>query len=877
MPTALLTLVLAAFAAPPASAPAGLDRPSIAGRRIVKHFDFNERPLGNYESVPMSWRRHGGTGFPGFLEGRIDEKVGHAATPSFRLDLDGGSLGYHFEGRDISVRTNSDYLVVAWVKCRSLETARAYLTACYLDRKGVVIPGTQQRSELVGGRPDIDWRPITVPLPGNIPGSRYIGLSLWLTQADVWNSEPPGLHETAHEDVKGSAWFDDITVFRLPRVTLSSSHPGNVFLDDEPVELQTEVNDPDGLSLTATLTITDVGGAKVATRAVPIRAQGGGIERFQFEGLPVGVYGAELLVSAEGASLVSRRLTFIRLLPTLSPPQSCGRNFGAILKDVSPAALAGQAQLLKVLRPEHVKVPVWSPQLAGAPNSKAVELKSLLEAVVSAGGEPIGVLTDRAVFGEGGASGAAPRPLIEIFNDDPRGWRPLIAGTWSLYAGLIPVWQVGADGESVGSDPRVAAVLPLLRREMTPLMGQPVLAVGAAVSAGRGAAGADYQSILVPASIPTDSVCEYVQAAAVALDRAWAVVQPPDKCSYPRELWLADLARRLVEARFAGAATVFLPAPWGVRAEGLSAEVAPREELIVLRTVADILGRATPVSRTAIDGEARCLTFDRNGRAILFVWDPDAPPEGRDHVLYLGPDARLVDLWGRVSVPEPVGSEQIVRIGPAPQFILNTPTWLFEFRRQFRIDPPQVEASFDACERSITFRNTYREPVTGMLRLVPPPDWDVRPNRVMFSLTPGQRFRQQISIRFPLNAEAGLTPLVGEFSLDADHRYRVVAAAWLELGLKDIGLETESFRRGTSLVVRQWLTNNSDATVSFSGYLLAPQRQRIERSFWNFQTGQSAAKEFVLENSDALVGQKIRLSLKEMQGTRVWNRVLTVR
>ncbi|MGB9624410.1 MAG: hypothetical protein ACPMAQ_06060, partial [Phycisphaerae bacterium] len=33
------------------------------GRRLVKLFDFDERPLGNYESLPMGWTRHEGWGF----------------------------------------------------------------------------------------------------------------------------------------------------------------------------------------------------------------------------------------------------------------------------------------------------------------------------------------------------------------------------------------------------------------------------------------------------------------------------------------------------------------------------------------------------------------------------------------------------------------------------------------------------------------------------------------------------------------------------------------------------------------------------------------------------------------------------------------------
>src|SRR5262245_13354819 len=64
----------------PASRPAAtseVQRPAIAGRRVVKHFDFNETPLGNYESTPMQWRAHVGLGFPQYLEGRFDPSLGH--------------------------------------------------------------------------------------------------------------------------------------------------------------------------------------------------------------------------------------------------------------------------------------------------------------------------------------------------------------------------------------------------------------------------------------------------------------------------------------------------------------------------------------------------------------------------------------------------------------------------------------------------------------------------------------------------------------------------------------------------------------------------------------------------------------------------------
>ena len=60
----------------PASKPAADEslqpRPSIAGRRVVRRFDFDERRFGNYDPVPMRWKQGDQAGFPPYLEGKFD-------------------------------------------------------------------------------------------------------------------------------------------------------------------------------------------------------------------------------------------------------------------------------------------------------------------------------------------------------------------------------------------------------------------------------------------------------------------------------------------------------------------------------------------------------------------------------------------------------------------------------------------------------------------------------------------------------------------------------------------------------------------------------------------------------------------------------------
>jgi hypothetical protein len=470
--------------------------------------------------------------------------------------------------------------------------------------------------------------------------------------------------------------------------------------------------------------------------------------------------------------------------------------------------------------------------------------------------------------------------MIDLFHEDPTAWKPLIAATWSRYAGLAHVWQLGGDGEvHISADPRLGEILPLFREQMQQLMSNPLLSV-TSHSTHRDTPDrlGDYDTIMIPASVQPRDIHRYLNPIIKNQpQRAWITIEPPDERSYPRALRFADLSKRLVETSFLNPGGVFLEAPWSGRIGLLDAQVDPHEDYIIFRTIADVLGGAVPLARTQIDGRAECLLFDRNGLAICFVWDDHAPPEGADHLLYLGKDAEQVDLWGRRRQLETVGSRQKVRIGPLPTFIVRTSTWLMEFRHNFRVDPSLLEASFDKRECEVVFRNTYHEPISGLVRLTPPAGWEIRPYKMSFSLQPGEAFRQRLDVHFPLNAEAGVKAILADFTLDADRRYRLRVPGWFELGLKDIDLDTYVFRAGEQLVVRMSLANRTDNPVSFEGFVVAPRRQRISRPFLNFLPGQSTTKDFILENAADLRGHYIRVGFKEIEGDyRVWNRLIRV-
>lgn len=866
--------------AAPATSPAD-DRPPLATRRIVKAFDFDEQSLGNFGTLPMGWRRHGGAGFPLYLEGRFDHEIGQAKPPSFRLDLDGGSIGYHYEGRDIAVRLNSDYLIVALVRTAGLDTARAYIAAYLLDRHGQVIAGTERASEFAGGTDtDTDWEPLTIPIRCDIPEARYMGLSLWLTQQKIWDHGSRPARAIEHEDIKASAWFDDLVVYRMPRVALRTAQPGQVFGENDPVAVLAEVSDPDGLNLAAQLTLRSIDGHVHEEREVAVQtADQHEPQQLVFADLPVGLYEAELVVSTEGATLVRQGLRLARVAGRTGPPVATGHGFGVILSDIPPAVLSGQQALLQELRPDLVKVPVWHAQSAFSNqplDRDAVD--AYLEAIRQTQADPVGMLMDDPGFSPA-ADGTRLMAMLDMFNEDPLAWKHLVAPTWTRYAGLIHVWQLGDDNHTwVGLDSRLSALVPRLREQMSDLMTEPLLAVtSSAIYASPSAGPGNYRSVLVPSYVnPADFAAWLGPLVGQDADRLWVTVEALPESPYPRMARLADLGKRLVETYAQGVGTVFMRAPWEAAAGQALPRTDPLEDFIILRTVADVLGDAKPISRTSLDGRVQCLVFDRNDSAILCVWDDDAPPEGEVHQLLLGDNLFQVDLWGRKTPLPTTGRYQSVRIGPTPTFILNALTWMVEFRRQFVARPTTIEASFDNLEFEIEFRNTYHDRIGGILRLMLPEGWELRPNRLPFSLAPGEVFRHKISLRFPLNAEARTMPLLGEFALDADRRYVFTTPAWFEFGLKGIDSHAFAFRSRDQVTVRLMMTNRTGRTVHFESYVVAPDRQRIERLVSNFEPGQTILRTFVISEAADLAGRDLRVGLREIQGTRMWNQVVAV-
>ncbi|MCH7526898.1 MAG: hypothetical protein IID39_05635 [Planctomycetes bacterium] len=877
-----------ANAQPLGSATASTKALDLTGR-LVHHFDFDERDQGNLEAIPKFWTRFGGEAFPHYVRGGFDTSIGHDAPPSFHLVAEGRSVAYRYGGEATPVDLRNDFLIVGWIRGDGLVNARAALSAYYVDHKGVPIRETQRFSQLIGGGPnDNGWSRVEILLPGGPEPADTIGLTTWLVQAEVWDQAPKPVRHVVRRDVHAAAWFDDLKVYRLPRLSIEASAPGNVFQSSPSREaalfVQVQDTEPIASELTAKVTIFDVDNRLVRTVEIPIHADDGRPPiRIDLDGLKNGMYRAQLSVFAGDKLLIGRERQFVSVGAPYGRTQSAPvAGFGVVLNPGGRSDPLTDLALLRALNVGAVKIPVWSGQ-ADAPDltTASADIGTMMYELVRSGvvltavlaGPPSEVVQ---------AAGAYPRSLLDLLSSDPSAWREHLARVVVPYSNMFEQWQVGADEQdSIATSERLPEALSQLQAEMAALSTGTKVSIPGSITLAPFAlpAQADDMCLKVHHAVLPRFIADHLADYRRARHPASSVYLEPTPVENGNRLSrLRDRCRRLILAFHAGFGTVFVPQPWRTYVTQTEILTEPDEEFVLLHTVIGFLGGTTPGPPIRIAEGVTCLTFQGSqDRTVLALWDDYADAEGRTHVIQLGHATTQYDMWGR---PTPLARAQdgrhIVRLYPEPTFITDAENWLLQFRTQLTLTPQRLPFSIATHEHTLHVTNTYGKSVAGRIRLVPPETWGVTPREIKFSLPPGGTLAEPIEIHYGRSEVAGTRVIRAEVDLKSDQQFKVVVPLTLALDLEDVDAWGYSIAEGDHLIVRHGVTNRSEETLNFRSFALAPGRPRQHRLLNSLLPGQTRTLEYRFTNAAALRGRTIRLHLRELSGPRIHNIELRV-
>ena len=838
--------------------------------RIVHHFDFDERAAGNLEDIPKYWLPFRPPRFPQFTYGGFDFKFGRNAPPSFHLGCNGRSVAYHYTGPETRVRANSAYRIEAFIHPDRLKHARACLSAHFLDRHGYPILDTLVRSRYLGNPSEpTGWSRVELYLPAAPPEAATVALTAWVLQKSTWGSGMSSRRHIPHVDVHAGAWFDDITIHTVPRMNISTAAPGNVFTPDGPQELHIVLADHADIGLEGHLTVTAADGTPVKQRDIPVMT-GGLVEAsvIPVDHLPPGWYHAQLEVRADEVVIASRRLAFAKLASLHRAGGANARPFGVVVGPHGRSDVDTELALLRHQAARSVKLPVWT-GLPEDPPTPAQERATdhLLQELVKDGFALTGVFLGppSAIVR---SDGPHPPPLLELLSGPPEVWREHLAAVAAPYAGMFRWWQIGPDAPAGPVDRKQLNVaVAQLREAMRRFITLPRLALPASDFVQPHPDKLPVEQVAVnlggetsPAWFPA----QLDRFRQLGYDQLSVYVEPLPARSYRRPARLADWARRIIRARFAGADTVFVPQTWHLRETAHGKVTEPAEEYVILRTIAEILADALPGHRIRVAPAVECLAFDHGDSAIVAAWDPYAPPEGRPYAIQLGPADRQIDLRGRSTpLPRDQHGRQIVRLSPTPTLIPRVEPWLIDLRTSVALRPGHIESGTELARHTIELTHQGARPISGSMTLDVPESWEVAPRHLSFNLIPQRPERFDVEINYPHNEVAGSRDIVAQISITGESYYLEVPLA-VEVGLKDVEVAGMAVLEGPDLVVQHVVTNRSDSVMHFRGAAQVPGRERQYRPFSNLRPGDTQTTEYRFADARDLAGSRVRVGLREM-------------
>jgi hypothetical protein len=178
-------------------------------------------------------------------------------------------------------------------------------------------------------------------------------------------------------------------------------------------------------------------------------------------------------------------------------------------------------------------------------------------------------------------------------------------------------------------------------------------------------------------------------------------------------------------------------------------------------------------------------------------------------------------------------------------------------------------------QRRFRFTNPYKQAVGGTVRLKAPAGWTLNPPTFTFTLNPGETFDRELTIEFPYNSFAGAKTINAEFVLQGDTNGFSVPIA-LNLGLSDVGMQTLALRDGDDVIVQQMISNYGDKPIDYNAFAIFPGQARQERLVTNLGAGRTTVKRYRFNAMKVEPGTRVRVGVKEMEGSRILNEEVEV-
>ncbi len=848
------------------------------GADAVFRATFEDAEDVNYDRWPDFWKRRTGPGFPHYLKIEIadDPVESGRANHGLRVRLDGG--GAELYSPRIPASPLFSYVLRGRVRTSGLKHDVASVSLWFQDAHGRTLERWESR--LVRGTTP-QWQLLQVgPVtPGNVQ-TRFAIVVLRLVPND-------GI------DLTGEAWFDDLWVGRLPRMSLEADSAGGIYTDGDSIEIRCTVSgsgeefpdirfilrdatgkviDQERRALAGNMLKRDDG---PSSDTADSRREFAGTTTWHPEVPGPGYYRIEAEMTGQSEHGLRRTISLAVLEDT---PEAVQGEFGwSLPQGERPFSVKELVELLPRLQVRWVKFPAWY-----GPSTPEVgeKLAWFAERLTAKNIEMVGMLDQ------------PPRDLLEhlpngdrlsiaaIFLDSDL-WQPSIDPVMVRLSLKVRWWQLGGDEDFSFIDfPHLAAKIREIKQRFDQF-GQKTKIGMSWKWLVEGPGGDEipwsFLSFSEDPPFTGEELGQYVEGEETPVQR-WVMLRPLSKRFYSEADRMKDLVGRMVAAKVHGATAVIATNPFDRETGLFTPEGYPTELLVPWVTTARLLGKARFLGSLQLPNGSHNYVFERDGEAILVAWAERSTRE----VVYLGDDVVVHDLWGRSQSARTIRRNGFVKqdleITPMPVFITGVHLPIAQWRLAFQIDRARLDSLFGRAQvASYHFKNTFPSGIGGKLQLVLPPQWETDYHGTRFKLLSGDTHSDSMRVTLGADATSGPQPVRIDFDVTAQRRYQFSVYRTIEVGLGDVTMEVVyRIDADGNLVVDQHLDNQSDQPISFNCLLLAPGRRRMRQSVFHLRQGRTTVT-FVLPNGKELIGRHLRVRAEEIRGNRLLNQQILVK
>lgn len=883
----------------------GIIRP----RRLVHLFDFEEPD--NYESLPKNWFIIGRPaetsdnrffreplhhelmerpGYPSFTQVRFETERAVSGERCLYLGLNGGSAGAFLEVGAIPAVPHSDYLITALVRTELLTYASAHLSAYFVDHEGNRI-----ETSVVQTRPIKtlgEWTRVALKLRGDADGAVWIGLEADIRQPKRQKNDPLGAHRVLVQDVKGSAWFDDIAVWQLPRIEVATQSQVNIIRGPDHPRLPITVRDLTGQSLSVELTAYD---HALRPAAVSRHELGPGAPRhWTWEpDLPgYGWYLVDMKVRDQSQDAGSAQVPVARTfgaflwLPASQKLHAMDASrFQLIAQDLPPDQFKLLPDLLEGTGLRSTALSVWEHDTdLNNLEDRTYDIDQMMQWLYLSG-RTTGLSLNPIPKALATAMNSPAADPITVLGTDRSQWIAYLTPTLLSHGQRVSRWFLGSPAQAYAFyDPDLAAVTDNVIKQFTALAPAPELVVPWRIDQARRRDVSDqlYYLLDVPPGVPADQLPAYLTQWDDIRDKlTLSLREPPaDQMTHPRRV--TDLAIRMLTAWEQQPGAIAVSDMWTTAAQRQSALV-PDPLLGVFANMAKQLSGRRIVGRLNIGGGLKMLILDGPAGPALVTWAQQPGAEASVLNLFLGPDPVAIDVWGNHQpIPLSDGKHRF-DVPAAPVFITGIDPKLALFRAGFSIDKPFIESKQTDHERVLTLTNPWPMTISGHMKVTGPESWASKPTRHFFSISSGRSITLPVALSFPVKEVAGPKRLTARFEFTAEEPMLIDLSLPIEVGLEDVTFNaTVALAPGANpgeedATAAAVVTNTG--TEKLSLYVFANLRGHPiqERIISELDPGQTAVRRFTFPGAgQALRENGVRLGVREVNGPRMLNQKLSV-